>query len=310
MLLSYIRDNLIEQEHDGCVYSYSKGFLSELETDSPYYLRSCAKPLQAALLIEYNADEKFNFNLDEIALFCASHTGEQYHLDIANSILKKTGLSVENLKCGIHPPLSEKMRNYLEKNKISPTVLHNNCSGKHLMFLSVSKMNNWNLDNYCDLEHPVQKKTAKIISELCETNVYDYPITTDGCGVPIFSMPLKNIVKGYLNLFLNPKYEKIQNAYLKFPKIIGGVNRLDTVIIENGKDNLIAKVGAGGLCVVVNLKEKDAVIVKINDCSETARKNVMFETLKRLKWANIEYDNAIKTLNGKIVGYIQTNLNI
>ena len=310
MLLRYIRDNLVEQEHDGYVYSYSKGFISQNETDTPYYLRSCAKPLQSALLINFDVDKKFNFDLDEIALCCASHTGEQYHIDIANSILKKTGLSRENIKCGIHQPLSDNMKKILERNNQTPNVLHNNCSGKHLMFLAVSKINNWSLDNYYDINHPVQQKTAEIINKLCEINVFDYPITTDGCGVPIFSMPLKNIVIGYLNLFLDEKYEKIKDAYLRYPKIIGGENRLDTIIIENGKGNLVAKVGAGGLCVVVNLAQKDAFIVKINDCSETARKIVVLETLKRLNWADIEYDNTIKTLSGKNVGYIQTELKI
>ena len=310
MLLKYIRDGLTEEEHEGCVYSFSKGFLSQNKTLNPFYLRSCAKPLQAAMLINYDAIKKYNFTEEETALCCASHTGDEEHLRIANSILKKTGLKINDLKCGIHSPLSEKMRTKLREENQQPNVLHNNCSGKHLMFLSVSKLNNWDLENYNELEHPVQQEAAKIISEFCETNVKNYPITTDGCGVPIFSMPLKNIVTGYINLFLNPKYEQIKNAYLKFPKIIGGENRLDTIIIENGKNNLIAKVGAGGLCVVLNLKEKDAFIVKINDCSENTRKIVVFETLKRLGWADISYDNTIKTLSGKVVGNIVAELSI
>jgi len=308
MLLTYIRDNLREEEHEGYVYSFSKGFLSKAKTSEPFYLRSCAKPLQAALLIEHDVIDKYGFTSEEIALCCASHTGDEEHLKVANSILKKTGLNINNLKCGIHPPLSEKMRKKLADLNQEPTVLHNNCSGKHLMFLSVTKLNNWDIETYDELTHPVQQEAARIISSLCETNVKNYPITTDGCGVPIFSMPLKNIVTGFINLFTNQKYEQIKNAILEFPIIAGGENRLDTTIIQNGKNNLIAKVGAGGLCVVVNLKEKDAFIVKINDCFENARKIVVFETLKRLGWADIPYDRTIKTLSGKVVGNIVTDL--
>ncbi|MBQ6516305.1 asparaginase [bacterium] len=308
MLLTYIRDGLREEEHDGYVYSFSKGFLSKNKTTEPFYLRSCAKPLQSVLLIIYNAINKYNFTPEEIALCCASHTGDEEHLNVANSILKKTGLNINNIKCGIHPPLSEKMRKKLEDMHQEPTVLHNNCSGKHLMFLSITKLNNWDLNTYDELTHPVQQETANLINQLCETDVKNYPITADGCGVPIFSMPLKNIVTGYINLFTNPKYEQIKNAILKFPKLAGGENRLDTIVIENGNNNLIAKVGAGGLCAVVNLKEKDAFIVKINDCSENARKIVVYETLKRLGWADIPYDRTIKTLSGKGVGTIKTDL--
>ena len=47
------------------------------------------------------------------------------------------------------------------------------------------------------------------------------------------SMPLEDMLRGYLNLFTNPRYEKIKNAFLNHPYLIGGENRLDTKIIQN-----------------------------------------------------------------------------
>lgn len=88
----------------------------------------------------------------------------------------------------------------------------------------------------------------------------DYPITKDGCGVPIHSMPLANIVKGYLNVFCNLN-TKNQKRVLKHAYTIGGEDRTDTKIIEKS-NNLISKVGAGGLCVVVNTELEEGFVVK------------------------------------------------
>ena len=126
-------------------------------------------------------------------------------------------------------------------------------------------------------------------------------MTTDGCGVPILSMPLYNMLEGFISLL---DYPQIVSAIKENPYIFGGENRLDTEIIQK-TENLIAKVGAGGLCIVLNIKEKDAFVVKINDCSMEARRIAVLEYINRLGWGNIEYDNKIKTIAGKTVGYIE-----
>lgn len=128
-------------------------------------------------------------------------------------------------------------------------------------------------------------------------------MTKDGCGVPIMSMPLEDMLRGYLNLFTNPRYEKIKNAFLNHPYLIGGENRLDTKIIQNSK-NIIAKVGAGGLCIVVNLEKEEAFVVKISDCDMKAREYVVVQSLKNLHWADISSDMIIRTLHGETVGQI------
>ena len=111
------------------------------------------------------------------------------------------------------------------------------------------------------------------------------------------------LLRGYLNLFTNMRYEKIKNAFLNHPYLIGGENRLDTKIIQNS-ENIIAKVGAGGLCIVVNLEKEEAFIVKISDCDMKAREYVVVQSLKNLHWADVPSDMIIRTLHGEIVGQI------
>lgn len=305
MRIEYIRDGLVEEFHEGKLIQFSdvstlpegekiqsavEGYKSE-----PYYLRSCAKPLQATLLLDYGAE----LTEEELALCCGSHAGEECHVEIARKLLKKFNIDENILKCGVHAPLARSMQDKMLLRGEKPSAIHNNCSGKHIGFLICCKLKGWDMDTYYEPKHPLQIAVKEKINFLCCVNTV-YPSTTDGCGVPILSMPLFNMLCGFINLL---KYPKIINAIKNHPYIFGGENRLDTEIIQK-TEGLIAKVGAGGLCVVMNIEKKDAFAVKINDCSMEARRFAVLDTINRLGWGNIEFDNKIKTLQGKVVGEV------
>jgi len=304
-LVDFIRDGLIETEHYGYVVRCSKNHVAEKIGDDknyPFYLRSCAKPLQASLLVDYGLDKEYDLTSSEIAVCCASHAGETVHINILKKLMEKFELFEDDLKCGVTEPLSQRAQRKLILNNEKPTVLHNNCSGKHIMMLGLCRLKGWDIENYDDLNHPLQLEIKKRIYELCELK-QRFPITKDGCGVPICSMPLANMVFGYLNLFCNPKYEVIKNAFLENPYIIGGENRTDTKILENSK-NLIAKVGAGGLCIVINTEIEEGFVVKICDANMQAREVATIDLINNLHWANIEVSHDIVINNGEKVGKI------
>ena len=294
--VDYIRDGLSEEFHTGLwvLAKPVKGFKPD-ESDTPFYLRSCAKPLQATLLV----DNKINLTSEELALCCSSHAGEDCHIKVANKILKKFKLNDKMLKCGIVPPLSKSMQNMMIIREEEPTTLHNNCSGKHLGFLALCQEKDWDMLTYDQPNHPLQIAVKQKIDELCGVT-QEYPMTTDGCGVPIVSMPLRNLVQGYMNLL---NYPRILNAIKINPYIFGGEGRTDTEIIKR-TENLIAKVGAGGLCVVLNVRERNAFAVKIHDANMDARRFALYEIINRLGWGELRYDNRIKTNSGKVVGQI------
>ncbi|MBR1907591.1 asparaginase [bacterium] len=295
-LIEHVRDGLVEQEHSGFVVL--KLGSEEIDIgDSlnyPFYLRSCAKPLQAAIMIDETLDVKLGLTSEEIAIACASHAGEKCHVDAAKSFLAKTGIDESFIKCGFHKPLAKSVK--FDKD----SVFYNNCVGKHIMMLALSEHFGFSLENYYEKTHPLQLLIKKKVYELCEYDG-DTPVTTDGCGVPIFSMPLKNMLTGFLNLFCNEKYSKIKNAFLHNPYIIGGEDRLDTKVMQNSP-MCTAKVGAGGICIVVNTLTSDGFIVKMLDADMNAREFVVLNLLKQLGWSNIEIDNSIKTLHNQIVG--------
>jgi L-asparaginase II len=308
-LVVYNRDGLIEREHFGYVVRCNKLKVVEKigeDKNYPFYLRSCAKPLQASLMIDYELDKKFNLTDEEIALCAASHAGEKIHVETIRGILKKFGISESKLKCGAHEPISRTAQDELLKAGEKPSAIHNNCSGKHAMMLGLCKLNDWDMDNYDNLTHPLQKEILKRIYELCEIK-NEYPVTKDGCGVPVPSMPLENIAKGYLNLFCDPKYKRIKNAFLYNSYLIGGENRTDTKIIENSQ-SLVAKVGAGGLCVVVNTELEEAFVVKICDSDMIAREIVTIDLINNLHWAKIDISHDITTNCGDKIGEVITLL--
>lgn len=320
-LVEFVRDGLVEQEHSGFVVKVSKdGSVQKIGDDKnyPFFLRSCAKPLQASLLIDFNLDGFFGMNSAEIAACCASHTGEEIHTNTIGTLLKKTGFEESNLKCGLHKPLSKTEQNKMLLSGSAETILQNNCSGKHTMMLGICKKMRWDEKNYDEISHPLQIAIKEKINSLCEVKG-DYPITKDGCGVPIFSMPLENMVKGYLDLFLDPKYSKIKDAFLENPYIIGGEDRLDTAIMSANGD-LISKVGAGGLCTVINLKKQEGLIIKILDCDMKARAVILIEALRQLEWLDekmlenelIVHQNKkdILTLHGEKIGNAVFGFNI
>ncbi|MPN44279.1 hypothetical protein SDC9_191841 [bioreactor metagenome] len=128
-------------------------------------------------------------------------------------------------------------------------------------------------------------------------------------------MPLENMVRGFMNLFLDEKYSKIKDSFVKNPYIIGGEERLDTAIMC-ANNNLVVKVGAGGLCIVVNLEKKEGLIVKILDCDSRARAVSLISALHKSGWLDesmmanplivAQNKTDILTLHNEKIGFLRS----
>ena len=94
---------------------------------------------------------------------------------------------------------------------------------------------------------------------------------------------------------------------MKHAYTIGGEDRTDTKIIEKS-NNLISKVGAGGLCVVVNTELEEGFVVKICDSNMQAREILTIDLINNLHWGNIEVSHDIETIHGEKIGEIVTLL--
>ena len=306
ILAKVIRGDTIESVHRGHLIAIDgdgKVHLSLGEPQTVTYLRSAAKPFQAIPCITSGAADAFGFTEDEIALACASHSGEPMHVETCARMLEKAGLSESDLRCGRHLPFNEKETERLLRANAEITQLYNNCSGKHAAMLAFTKHINADTTGYLRCDHPVQQEILQTISVFCEIPKEEIAIGIDGCCAPNFAMPLNAMARGFLNLVSPPPdladdarsaAKRVVDAMLNHPELIGGTERLDTILMKAASGRFISKVGADGvwLCgILPNEKYPQglAIALKIEDGDDKrARPVVAVETLKRLDVLSVD----------------------
>src|SRR5437660_1440449 len=176
------RGHIVAVEPDGSVVAH----LGAPETIT--YLRSSAKPHQAIPLVASGAADRFGFTDREIAIACASHSGEPIHTEVVASILKKIGLEPEALKCGTHEPFSPEASRQLRERGEEPNVLQNNCSGKHAGMLALALHLDAPTETYYQPNNPVQLLIGRTISQFSGIPMEDIAVGVDGCGVLVFGV--------------------------------------------------------------------------------------------------------------------------
>jgi len=237
------------------------------------FIRSAAKPFQILPFLNNNVDAKYNITDKEIAVCCASHSGEDIHVKTVESILKKTRIDSSALKCGIHSPLGKEVKNKMKNSGTEPSVLHNNCSGKHSAMLATAKALGEDLDNYLDPDHPVQQRILSIIKEMSgEDNI---SIGVDGCSAPVFNLSVKNMAEMYHKIAIaddGTKLERIWKIMTSNPLLIGGTDRFDTLMMNAGKGDILSKLGAEGIqCMAFHTKDGPmSLAVKVHDGNRRA----------------------------------------
>ena len=254
----------------------------------PYYLtciRSSLKPFQAAAVIKSGAVEKFKFEDKEIALMCASHQGESFHVETVRSMLKKLNFEENNFECGSHYPSKEDVKIDLILNRKKITPIYNNCSGKHTGMLALAKYLKVDKKGYFNKDHAVQKYILQYIKHL--SGIDNFPLEIDGCSVPTLFMTLEDIAKLYQKLAEGSSDEliKVFDAISKYPEFIGGTNNFDSLFIEALNGRGITKIGAESVRGI-SLKTKKGPIgiaLKILDGNNRALPLATISLLKYLK---------------------------
>ena len=209
LVVEVMRGNLVESVHRGIiVVSNNKGeVISYLGNPlAETYIRSAAKPIQALPVIESKAAEHFSLTEEEIAILASSHSGEKQHEEVIKSILLKLDLDMDDLKCGAHYPVHEMTRKEMMAEGKEAEALHNCCSGKHSGMLALALHKKYPVENYYVLKNPVQQTMFEIIKEFAELDTMELDIGIDGCGVPVFRMPIKNMALSYANLISPSKF--------------------------------------------------------------------------------------------------------
>ncbi|HET9493101.1 MAG TPA: asparaginase [Chloroflexia bacterium] len=226
------------------------------------YYRSASKPIQALPLVESGAADHFGLTERELAVTCGSHGGEDIHIEAVTSILNKIGLEPDALACGIHMPYDKDAARELEERGGHPTVLHNNCSGKHAGMLALAKFHGWPVGGYEMARHPVQKLMLETVGQFADLAPEDIHVGVDGCGVSTFGISVLRMAMSFAR-FAQPDawpeprrsaLRRIAAAMVEHPEMVAARRgRIDTDIMRAAGGTLIAKAGAEGIYCVAQL---------------------------------------------------------
>ncbi len=245
------------------------------EPDTPTYWRSSPKPLQAIPFIEIM--DTLGFEDADLALACASHSSEPKHATRAAAMLAHSGLDASALYCGTHPPMTPQ-----PEPPGGWTALHNNCSGKHAAMLAVCAHNQWTLDSYQDPEHPLQVRIRAIVQEA--TGAKEIPIGVDGCGVPTFWLPIRQLARAYQWLETDAHGNRALDAMAQHPDLVGGTGRFCTNLAEASSGTVVGKVGAGGVYIALHRPTGEALAVKMTSGNDLAVETFVAAHATKHQW--------------------------
>ena len=300
VLAKVFRGDTVESVHRGHLVALDGEGNSIVSIGDPKtvtFYRSAAKPFQALPFITSGAADAFGFSDEEIALACASHSGEARHIRIAQLMLERTGLSESYLRCGPHLPFNEKESERMLRAGEYATQLHNNCSGKHAAMLAFAKHIDADLTGYEAPDHPVQQAILTVVAEFARVPEKNVRVAVDGCAAPNYAVPISSMASSFADLVAPGRFdeairsacERIVSSMMKFPELIGGIERLDTMLMQAAEGRILSKVGADGvwLCGVLPCEKYPSglgIALKIEDGDDRrARPVVAVELLKRLK---------------------------
>lgn len=275
-LLHVYRGPIVENIHRGdiAVVDYKGNIVKKVGDAHKFtYFRSAAKPFLALNVILSGAADTFGFDEKELAVMCASHRGEVYHVEAVASILEKTGLGSEILHCGVTEPFSRSAATKLYKSGQSLTPLHCNCSGKHLGMLSVCKQKGYPLEGYYDITHPVQQDELAVLAAFTGVEKEKIVIGVDGCTVPVHGIPLYNMALAYAR-FANPSLvgepynsavARLTQAIVNNPEMVSGSGAFCTDLMLAGNKQIVGKAGADGVYCIALPQVGLGVALKVED---------------------------------------------
>ena len=217
------------------------------DPESLNFTRSALKPLQALPFVEDGGMERFGFTSHELALMCASHSGEQVHVDIAARMLERIGARESDLQCGCHPPTYFTATHSQMPAGARWNQLHHNCSGKHVGFLASCRLHGAPLANYLDPDAPCQRRVREAVQRFAPGVAL--PMGVDGCSAPNYALPLARLALAYCRLALGatPALAALAYAMKRHPDLVSGTARSDLALMRTGGGDWVSKIGADGV---------------------------------------------------------------
>ncbi len=211
----------------------------------------------------------------------------------------------------------------------TPTQLHNNCSGKHAAMLALAKHIEADTATYELSESRVQKRLLRCVSDFTGVPENDIAIGIDGCAAPNFAVSVAAMAKSFANLVFPLNFhptvqaatKRIVEAMMRYPELIGGTERLDTMLMKAAPGKIISKVGADGvwLCGVLPSDKHPSglgIALKVEDGDDHRGRPVIAVEILRQLDILVEGDlpelspMPIKNRRGDVVGAVESTFSV
>lgn len=249
--------------------------------------RSSAKMIQALPLVESGAADAAGLGTDNLALACASHNGAAIHTERVTALLDRLGLGEADLRCGAQMPADKQAKKGLICSDSSPCQVHNNCSGKHAGFLTLSRHLKAGPE-YIDPDHPVQRAVLDAFEHV--TDIASPGHAVDGCSAPNFATTMTGMARA-MAFFATARPDggarqaaavRLREAMMEWPELVAGEGRACTALMRACKGQAAVKTGAEGFFAAILPGKGLGVAVKIDDGTTRAAEATMAALLVRL----------------------------
>ncbi len=304
-LIETTRGALRENLHCGAVavVDHQGRLLASVgDAQTTVFSRSTLKPFQALPLLRAGGIARLGLDGRTLALLCASHSGEDVHVQGVSSLLQRLGQDERALRCGCHVPLRFTFFDRAAPEGAQFSALHNNCSGKHSGFVAACVLMGWPLDDYNAPEHPLQQAIRAAVAQLCGLSSDALGIGIDGCSAPNFALPLQRLAYAYARLARgvhDPEWGTelgpLCDAMVQHPELVSGSGRNDLAFTQAGRGDWVSKVGADGVQCLASRSRGQALAIKVQDGARTPLYAATVEVLDQLGWLDDAQREALQS---------------
>ena len=262
--------------------------------------RSSSKMLQALPLITSGAADAASLTTEQLALACASHQGAAIHTDRVGVWLETLGLTDDAFRCGPQEPSDVDAREALIRTHEKPCQIHNNCSGKHAGFLTLTKHLGAGPE-YIDPTHPLQVACLDAFENATQETSPGYGI--DGCSAPNFACTLHGMARAMAHFAAAPDgspEQRLHQAMRLHPELVAGETRACTELMRAMNGKVALKTGAEGFFIAILPERKLGIALKAACGTTRAAECAIAAILVGLGALEAEHPATLKRMNAPI----------
>jgi L-asparaginase II len=300
------RGDFLESQHMGhAVVCNADGEVIEAWGDPEKVIlpRSSCKMLQALPLIESGAAAANGLTSEQLALACASHQGAAIHREMVTDWLDHLGLDDHAFRCGEQKPSDQDEHERLIRAGEKPCQYHNNCSGKHSGFLTLSKHLGAGTE-YLEIDHPVQMVVREAFEDM--TGMTSPGFGIDGCSAPNFATKLSAFATSLARMTRwddsarGTAAQSLVEAMMLHPELVAGEGRACTNLMRAMNGKAAIKTGAEAVFAAILPEKGLGIAVKIDDGSTRAAEAAIAGLLVRYGALDVGHPMAEKYISGPI----------